>query len=456
MVAEREPHVPHAPGSRAHGSDAPGSHVDASHADASRVLAAVWRSESARIVAGLARFTSDFALAEDLAQEAVAAALAQWPTEGVPERPGAWLTTVAKRRAVDLFRRNDALAERYAVIAGGLDGASAPDPATLVDGSIDDDVLRLVFVACHPVLSWEARIALTLRVVAGLSSDEIARAFVVPTATVQQRIVRAKKSLTAARVTFESPSSADFADRLDDVLEVVYLVFSEGYAATSGDRWVRADLEGEAIRLGRLVARLVPRDAEALGLVALMELQASRFEARTSATGDVILLDDQDRALWNRAGIARGLDALARSDGLVGARGRGPYALQAAIAACHARAQEPGDTDWPGIVTLYDALFTLTPSPVVALNRAVAVSRAIGPASALRIVDDLVGDGRLDRYAPLHAVRGDLLERLGRPAEAGDAFGRAAALTANDRERVLLTRRARLLSPTTAPIEEER
>jgi RNA polymerase sigma factor (sigma-70 family) len=396
MVDERETHVPAVRGSHAYGS----------HTDASRVLAAVWRSESARIVAGLARFTSDFALAEDVAQDAVAAALAQWPTEGVPERPGAWLTTVAKRRAVDLFRRNDALAERYALIAGGLDGASAQDPATVVDGSVDDDVLRLVFVACHPVLSREARIALTLRVVAGLSSEEIARAFVVPTATVQQRIVRAKKTLTAARVPFESPSSADFPDRLADVLEVVYLVFSEGYAATAGEKWVRADLAGEAIRLGRLVARLVPRDAEALGLVALMELQASRFEARTSASGDVILLDDQDRRLWNGAAIARGLDALDRSDRLVGARGRGPYALQAAIAACHSRAQEPGDTDWPGIVTLYDALLALRPSPVVALNRAVAVSKAIGPATALRIVDDLVGDGRLDRYAPRTACSG--------------------------------------------------
>ncbi|RKR76592.1 RNA polymerase sigma factor [Frondihabitans australicus] len=417
-------------------------------ADAARdAVATTWRAQSARIVAALAHLTRDVPLAEDLAQEAVAQALEQWPRDGIPENPAAWLTTVGRRRAIDLFRRGDALATRYELIAREPGFGTVSDPAALVDGGVDDDVLRLIFVACHPVLGREARIALTLRVVAGLQSEEIARAFVVPVATVQQRVVRAKKTLRAAKVPFETPSAGEFDTRLADVLEVIYLVFTEGYAATSGDTWVRADLAREAIRLGTLVARLVPRDAETHALVALMELQASRFEARVDAEGDAILLDDQDRSLWDAAAIARGLGSLDLADSLIDSRGRGPYALQAAIAACHARAQEPADTDWTEVVVLYDALLNLRPSPVVALNRAVAVSRSTGPATALRLVDAIARGGRLDDYAPLHAVQGDLLERLGHAAPAARAFRTAASLSVNERERAVLLRRAEELDP---------
>lgn len=406
--------------------------------DAAETVAAVWRAESARVVAGLARYTGDLDLAEDLAQDALAAALEQWPRDGVPESPGAWLTAVAKRRAIDGWRRAGRFAERMPDLAGPIE-SPAGDPAEA--DAIDDDVLRLVFTACHPVLGREARVALTLRVVAGLTSEEIARAFLLPVGTVQQRIVRAKRTLSAARVPFEVPDRAEFGERLDAVLDVVYLVFSEGYAATAGEQWFRADLAREALRLGRLLADLLPREPEVAALVALMAFQSSRFDARTSADGTAVLLDDQDRTLWDRTLIAEGSAALARADALASARrvARGPLALQAAIAAVHALAAAPGGTDWTAITVLYDALLQLRPSPVIALNRAVAESRAVGPATALAAVDQL---GELDGFAPYWAVRGDLLARLERPTEAVDAFRRAAGLTRNEAERTALLGRA--------------
>ncbi|HEY0247441.1 MAG TPA: RNA polymerase sigma factor [Gryllotalpicola sp.] len=399
--------------------------------------------ESARIVATLTRYTGDFALAEDLAQEALAEALAGWPAHGVPASPGAWLVAVGKRRAIDGWRRAARQDERYAALARELDeavDASAPpwDP-----DAIDDDVLRLVFIACHPVLAREASIALTLRTVGGLTTKEIARAFLVPTATVQQRIVRAKRTLAAAAVPFEVPSREEYPRRLSAVLSVLYLIFNEGYAAAAGDAWMRADLAREALRLARVLAALVPREPEAHGLVALMELLAARFPARLDANGDPVLLADQDRTRWDRVLIDRGRRALARADAL--GRGRGPYGLQAAIAECHDTAASVADTDWGRIVLLYEALGRIAPSPVVELNRAVAVSMAEGPATALRIVDGLMAEGRLAGYGLLPSVRGELLVRLGRAAEAREEFARATELTGNVRERAVLEGKLREL-----------
>ena len=401
--------------------------------DATASVAAIWRMESARIVATLARFTGDVGHAEDLAQEALVDALRQWPAEGVPANPGAWLTAVAKRRAIDGWRRRDALQQKYALLP-----QAEPDDEWR---PIPDDVLRLVFVACHPVLSREAQVALTLRIIGGLTTEEIARAFLVPVATIQQRIVRAKKTLAAAQVPFETPEPSEWKSRLASVLGVVYLVFTEGYSATSGDSWMRTDLAFEALRIGRIVAELMPREAEAHALVALMELQASRFEARVTREGEPILLADQDRSRWDRSAIRRGFAALERADAI--GRGRGAYGLQAAIAAVHAAAATFGDTDWPHIVLLYEALGRLAPNPVVELNRAVAVSMAEGPATALVIVDALASDGALRGSHLLPSVRGELLARLGRDDEARSEFTTAAALAGNERERAVLEAKAR-------------
>lgn len=403
--------------------------------DLTATVDAVWRIESARIVATLAKITGDVGLAEDLAQDAVIEALRSWPDKGVPVNPGAWLTAVAKRRAVDRWRRAAALDERHrhmaAEMAETVDDEWAP---------IDDDVLRLVFTACHPVLSRDAQIALTLRVVAGLSTDEIARMFLVPVATVQQRIVRAKKTIAAAHVPFETPDPAEWRERLSGVLGVVYLVFTEGYAATSGDRWIRDDLAREALRLGRMLAGLLPREHEAAGLVALMELQASRFAARTAPDGSPVLLADQDRRRWDHTQIARGRAALRAADAL--GRGRGAYALQAAIAEQHAIAATVEDTDWGHIVVLYEALGRLAPSPVVELNRAAALSMAEGPVAALRVVDELVVDGALRGSHLLPSVRGELLARLGRREEAIGELTIAASLAGNEREAAVLQAKA--------------
>ena len=433
--------------------------AESSILEVTRALDAAWRDQSARIVAGLARSVGDVGLAEDLAQDALAEALASWPRSGIPVNPAAWLTTVAQRRAIDGHRRRVRLDERHEAAAHELsrDAARAVvDAAPPWDpDSIDDDVLRLVFIACHPVLAREAQTALTLRIVAGLTTEEIARAFLVPVATVQQRIVRAKKTLAAARVPFELPPRDERHERLAAVLEVVYLVFTEGYSATSGDAWVREDLAREAIRLGTLLASLQPREPDVHALLALMELQASRFAARVGPSGEAVLLADQDRGRWDHDGIRRGIASLARSDALTAAAGRGrtPYGLQAALAACHATAATAADTDWDRIVVLYEALGRLAPSPIVDLNRAVAVSQATGPATALIVVDALVEAGTLAGYAPLAAVRGDLLERLHRPGDARVEFLEAARLTRNERERaVLLDRAAR--TGTTAERED--
>ncbi|MET0976716.1 MAG: RNA polymerase sigma factor [Leifsonia sp.] len=401
-----------------------------------RSVAAVWRIEAARIVATLTRVTGDFALAEDLAQEALVDAIEQWPRDGIPRNPGAWLTAVAKRKAIDGWRRRERLDERYSAIAHDLESRVDLDAAPWDPDRVDDDVLQLVFIACHPVLSREARVALTLRVVGGLSSDEIARAFLVPTATVQQRIVRAKKTLSAAHVPFEAPAREEHAARLGSVLGVLYLIFNEGYAASSGSEWMRTELCDEALRLGRVLAGLAPREPEVHGLVALMEFQASRFGARVTAEGEPILLGDQDRRRWDRAGIARGRAALARCDAL--GRGRGAYALQAAIAECHSIAPSTDDTDWERIVLLYEVLGRLAPSPIVELNRAVAVAMATGPATALRVVDELAASNSLAGSHLLPSVRGELLSRLGRVAEARAELETAARLTGNDRERAVL------------------
>jgi RNA polymerase sigma factor (sigma-70 family) len=412
---------------------------------ARRAVAAVWRIESARIVATLTRMVGDFALAEDLAQDALAEALAQWPDSGIPSNPGAWLTAVAKRRAIDGWRRRERYDERLAAIAHDLEReqAEATDAAGGLPydpDAIDDDVLRLVFVSCHPVLSREARVALTLRVVAGLSTEEIARAFLVPVSTVQQRIVRAKKALGEAGVPFEVPPRSEVPERLGTVLGVLYLIFNEGHSASAGSDLMRPELSREALRLARVLAGLVPREPEAHGLVALMELTAARFPARLDAHGDPVLLADQDRRRWDRSAITRGRAALARADAL--GRGRGPYALQAAIAEQHDVAASVDDTDWGTIVALYEALGQVAPSPVVDLNRAVAVAMADGAEAGLAIVDALSADGRLARYHPLQAVRGELLERLGRTDAAREAFAEAARLTANERERAVLLARA--------------
>ena len=414
-------------------------------ASARRAVEAVWRIESARIVATLTRYTHDFALAEDLAQDALAEALAAWPAHGVPANPGAWLVAVAKRRAIDGWRRAAARDEKYARLAHehGIDETDAGTETPLDPDAIDDDVLRLVFIACHPVLSREASVALTLRTVGGLTTDEIARAFLVPVATVQQRIVRAKKTLAAAAVPFEVPPREEYPARLSAVLSVLYLIFNEGYAAASGAEWMRADLAREALRLARVLAELVPREPEVHGLAALMEFLVARFPARLDADGNPILLADQDRARWDRTLIARGRAALARADAL--GRGRGSYGLQAAIAECHDVAASVDETDWARIVVLYEALGRIAPSPVVELNRAVALSMAEGPATALRLVDELVAAGSLGGYGPLPGVRGELLARLGRAEEARAEFARAIAQTANDRERAVLEGKLRAL-----------
>ncbi|MDN3310152.1 sigma factor [Microbacterium oryzae] len=415
-----------------------------------RAVTAVWRAEAARIVATLTRYTGDFSLAEDLAQEAVADALAQWPRSGIPRNGAAWLTTAAKHKAIDVWRRRERYDARVVALAHALDEAQ-PDADPWDPDEIDDDVLRLVFVACHPVLAPPARVALALRAVAGLEADEIARAFLVPTATVQQRIVRAKRALAEAGVQFEVPLPEERPTRVAAVLAVLYLVFNEGHSASSGQDLLRPDLAREAIRLARILAALLPREPEVHGLLALMELTASRFPARTDARGEPVLLADQDRRRWDRAAIARGRAALARVD-LLG-RGRGPYALQAAIAQCHAVAPDVAGTDWALIVRLYEALAQVAPSPIVDLNRAVAVAEASGPDAGLRIVDELVAGGRLRTYHLLPAVRGELLARLGRDEEARAEFADAAALVRNERERAALQARA---AATGAPTSRAR
>ncbi|MFJ4173545.1 RNA polymerase sigma factor [Microbacterium sp. NPDC089696] len=409
---------------------------------AERAVAAVWRIESAKIVATLTRMVGDFGLAEDLAQEALVDALQQWPEDGVPRNGAAWLTAVAKRKAVDGWRRRERLDDRIAVLAHDLEREQdeAADALPWDPDAVDDDVLRLIFISCHPVLSREAQVALTLRVVGGLSSEEIARAFLVPTATVQQRIVRAKKTLAAAHVPFEMPPREEHAARLGAVLGVLYLIFNEGHAASSGADWMRPELSVEAIRLTRVLAALMPTEREVHSLLALEELTAARFPARVDAHGDPVLLADQDRRRWDRSRIARGRDALATADAR--GSGRGAYGLQAAIAECHAVAPSVEETDWDRIVLLYEALGRLAPSPVVELNRAAAVAMATGPASALRIVDGLSASGALRGYHLLPATRGELLLRLGRVDEARSEFATAASLAGNDRERALLEAKA--------------
>lgn len=402
-------------------------------------IEAVWRIEAARLIGGLVRFVRDVDRAEDLAQEALLAALERWPETGIPDNPGAWLMTAAKNRAVDERRRRAMMDAKHVELERDADRSTAIDEEAL-DVAVGDDVLRLVLVACHPVLSKDARVALTLRLVAGLSTAEIARAFLTAEATMAQRIVRAKRTLSEAKVPFEVPAGAELRARVPPVLEVVYLVFNEGYAATSGDDWIRPELCEEAMRLGRILAGLVPDDAEVHGLLALMELQASRTKARTGPRGEPVLLLDQDRTRWDRLLITRGLAALERAQAL--ARPLGPYTVQAAIAGCHARARTPEETDWARIVALYDALVELTGSPVVELNRAVAVSMAFGPAEALPLADELAEDPALRDYHLLPAVRGDLLLKLGRRAEARAEFERAARMTANAREREVLLLRA--------------
>ena len=413
-----------------------------------RAIEAVWRMESSRLIAGLARMVRDVGLAEDLAQDALLAALEQWPSSGVPDNPGAWLMTAAKRRSIDQLRRRAMLERKHDQLGHelkSLQEATAPDLDAAIDDHIGDDMLRLMFAACHPLLSTEARVTLTLRLVAGLTTDEIARAFLVPEPTIAQRIVRAKRTLADARVPFEVPRGADFDARLASVLQAIYLVFNEGYSATAGDEWLRPALCEDALRLGRILAGLAPVEPEAHGIVALMELQASRSAARRTPGGTPVLLLDQDRARWDRLLVTRGLAALERAESL-GER-RGPYTLQAAIAACHGRARTKDDTDWERIAELYRELADLTGSPIVELNRAVAVSMAYGPALALELVDSLRDEPALRSYHLLPAVRGDLLLRLGRHDEARAELERAASLTRNERECALLVERAARLTP---------
>ena len=410
-------------------------------ADAHRAIEAIWRIESARLIAGLARLVGDIGTAEELAQDALVAALEQWPSSGVPEKPGAWLMATAKHRATDLIRRRKTLERKYEELGRDVQRDQGDkDLDTAIDEDVGDDLLGLIFMACHPILSKEARVALTLRVLGGLTTEEIARAFLVPVSSIAQRIVRAKRTLTEAHVRFEVPGGPERVARLASVLEVIYLIFNEGYAATAGEEWIRPALCEEALRLGRILAELCPTEPEVLGLVALMEIHASRLRARVGPSGEPVLLLDQDRARWDRLLIRRGLAALERAERLGGAMG--PYALQAAIAACHARATTAAETDWPRIVALYDAVAQLAPSPVIELNRAVAVGMAFGPAAGLDLVDALVPEPSLKSYHLLPAVRGDLLRKLGRSEEARAEFERAASLTENARERELLHRRA--------------
>jgi RNA polymerase sigma-70 factor (ECF subfamily) len=412
------------------------------HSTIHGTIHAVWRIEQARLIAGLARLTRDVGLAEELAQDALVAALEEWPRTGVPDNPGAWLTAAAKHRAIDHFRRNrlverkhDQIGQELQELEGGM-----PDFDAALDDDIGDDLLRLIFTACHPVLSTEARAALTLRLLGGLTTDEIARAFLVAEPTIAQRIVRAKRTLTEQQVPFEVPHGADRNERLSSVLDVIYLIFNEGYAATAGEDWMRPALCDEALRLGRILAGLAPLEPEVHGLVALMEIQASRFAARTGPDGEPILLLEQNRARWDQLLIRRGLAALALAESL--GSEPGPYVLQAAIAACHARARVADDTDWPRIVELYGALAQLMPSPVIELNRAVAVGMASGPAAGLELVDRLNSEPALKAYHLLPSMRGDLLAKVGRHSEARTEFERAASLTRNERERKLLLARA--------------
>jgi RNA polymerase sigma-70 factor, ECF subfamily len=409
-----------------------------------RAITAVWRIESARLIAGLARMVRDVGLAEDLAQEALVAALERWPESGIPDRPGAWLMATAKHRAIDVLRRAKLLERKHEELGREMEverDLAMPDLEAALDDGIGDDLLRLVFISCHPVLSTEARVALTLRLLGGLTTEEIARAFLVPEATVAQRIVRAKRTLAEKRVPFEVPRGAERIERLSSVLEVLYLVFNEGYAATAGDDWMRPALCEDALRLGRILAELAPREPEVHGLVALMEIQASRARARVGPEGEPVLLLDQDRARWDHVLVRRGLAALERAEALH-AGARGPYVLQAAIAACHARARTAEETDWSRIAGLYGALARLSPSPVVELNRAVAVAMAFGPAAGLELVDALGAEPSLRGYHLLPSVRGDLLAKLGRFDEARAECERAASLTRNARERALLLARA--------------
>ena len=411
--------------------------------DVHRTIDAVWRIESAKLIAGLARITRDVGVAEDLAQDALVAALEQWPASGVPSNPGAWLMAIAKRRAIDLMRRDKMLDRKHQELAPMLDARSEDEEDqvhTAIDDHVGDDMLRLIFTACHPVLSTEARVALTLRLIGGLTTAEIARAFLVPEPTIAQRIVRAKRTLSEAKVPYEVPRGAELEARLSSVLEVIYLVFNEGYSATSGEDWVRPGLCEDALRLGRILAALAPEESEVHGLVALMEIQSSRLRARVGPSGEPVLLLDQDRSRWDRLLIHRGLAALARAEAVGGALG--PYTLQAAIAACHARALTAEETDWERIAALYDALAQLLPSPIVELNRAVALSMAFGPALGLEVVDAIADAPSLKRYHLLPAVRGDLLKRLGRLDEARVELERAASLAQNARERELLLARA--------------
>jgi RNA polymerase sigma factor (sigma-70 family) len=423
-----------------------------SSTDTHRAIDTVWRMESAKIIAGVARMVRDIGLAEELAQDALVSALEHWPQAGVPDNPGAWLMATAKNKALDRLRRDKSLGEKLEQIGQDLQAQEAlvvPDFVDALDAAradqIGDDLLRLIFTACHPVLSTEARVALTLKLLGGLSTAEIARAFLVPEPTVAQRIVRAKRSLTAAQVPFDLPRGDALGERLASVLEVVYLVFNEGYTATSGDDWMRPALCDEALRLGRMLTGLAPQEPEVLGLAALMELQASRSAARTDAQGRPVLLMDQDRARWDHLLIRRGLTALERAEQLCQAQARalGPYALQASIAACHARATTALATDWARIAALYDALAQTSPSPVVELNRAVAVSMAFGPQAGLEILDALRANPALKHYPWLHSARGDMLARLDRHDEARTEFERAASLTLNEREKTLLLARAR-------------
>lgn len=412
--------------------------------DTHRAIDAVWRIESARLIAGLARIVRDVGLAEELAQDALVAALQQWPESGVPNNPAAWLMAAAKNRAIDVLRRNKRLERKHQEIGRELEALqqnAATDLEAAIDDHVGDDLLRLVFVSCHPVLSTEARVALTLRLLGGLTAAEIARAFLVSETTIAQRIVRAKRTLAEKGVPFEVPRGEELAARLSSVLEVIYLIFNEGYSATAGDDWMRPDLCQDALRLGRILAELVPQEPEVHGLVALMEIQASRLRARVSAAGEPILLFDQNRALWDQLLIHRGLAALERAEKLGGTRG--PYAIQAAITACHARARTPEETDWVRIAGLYDVLIQVTPSPVVELNRAVAVAMAFGPQAGLELVDALTSEPSLQDYHLLPSVRGDFLKKLGRFDDAREEFRRAASLTRNARERELLLDRAR-------------
>jgi RNA polymerase sigma-70 factor (ECF subfamily) len=408
--------------------------------DVARTVEAVWRIESARLIAGVARLVRDVGLAEDLAQEALVAALEQWPESGVPDNPGAWLMATAKHRGIDRLRRSEVLQRKTEELGAEVRSEVVEDLAAVVDDPFDDDLLRLIFTACHPVLSTDARVALTLRLLCGLTTPEIARAYLTSESTVAQRIVRAKRTLSAARVPFEVPAHGELRERLASVLEVIYLIFNEGYSATAGDELVRPELMEEALRLGRILAELLPREAEVHGLAALLELQASRTRARISRSGEQVLLLDQDRSRWDWLLVSRGLAALERAYATGGAIG--PYTLQAGIAACHARARVPEDTDWERIVALYDGLAQIMPSPVVELNRAVAVGMAFGPRPALEIVEALREEPALDGYHLLPTVRGDLLEKLGRLDEARVEFERAALMTANSRQRAALLERA--------------